>query len=105
MAARFTDRSLADRALRELRAQFDLSPSDVSLAPMGSSDQPAGSIYLLAGRFLESRVREVLGIVEGRGGVIVANVDEGWTRPRTMRPVDRGARKPALRHQPGRSMV
>jgi hypothetical protein len=82
MAARFTDWDAADRTLADLRGRFDLDPSDVSVAPLGGSDQPHGSVFLLAGRFRESNVPQVRRIVEGAGGDIVADVDEGWTRPR-----------------------
>jgi len=68
-----------------MRAQLDLGPTDVGIAPLGGADQPLGTTFLLAGRFQESRLEEIRGIIERDGGEIVADLDEGRTRPREAR--------------------
>lgn len=84
MAARFGNVASAEDARSRLRDRFDLGSSDVSVAPLGGTDHPAGCVSL-AGRFLDPRVDEVRGILEGAGGEIIADLDEGWTRPRANR--------------------
>jgi len=54
----------------------------MATAPLGGADQPQDAKYLLAGRFRESRLDEIRSIIEGDGGVIVADLDEMRTRPR-----------------------
>lgn len=82
LAARFTDGAAADRALAQLRRRLELGAADASLAPLGGGDQPTDGSIILAGRFREARVLEVRGFIEASGGVMVTDVDEGWTKPR-----------------------
>jgi hypothetical protein len=82
LAARFTDAAAADRALAHLRHRLELGSDDASLAPLGGADQPTDGSVILAGRFRESRVPEVRRFMEASGGVVVTDVDEGWTKPR-----------------------
>ena len=85
IAARFLEAAAASRAVSRMRAQLDLGPTDVGIAPLGGADQPLGTTFLLAGRFQESRLEEIRGIIERDGGEIVADLDEGRTRPREAR--------------------
>lgn len=82
VAARFGDETAAQKAVAVLRSLLDLGATDVSVAPLGGVDQPAGPTSLLAGRFVDPRVSEVREIIRQAGGEIVADLDEGWTRPR-----------------------
>ena len=86
LAARFATAEEADVAVTRLRRELDLGPDDVGLAPLGGADQPAGDAVVLAGRFREARVALVREVIAGAGGVMVADVDEGWTKPRTRSP-------------------
>ncbi len=69
------------RALQQLRAAYDLGPNDAQTAPLGAADDPDG-LTLLAGRFYDTRVSDIRDSIEGNGGEIVVDVDEGWTLPR-----------------------
>jgi hypothetical protein len=80
LAARFADREAAGRVLQQLRASYDLGPRDAETAPLGEADDPDG-LTLLAGRFHDTRVGEIRHAIEGAGGEIVADLDEGWTHP------------------------
>ncbi len=82
LAARFIDAAAADRALAHLRHRLELGSDDASLAPLGGTDQPTDGSVVLAGRFRESRVAAVRRFIEASGGVVVTDVDEGWTKPR-----------------------
>lgn len=82
IAARFREAGSVSRALARLKAHLDLGPDDVGVAPLGSVDQPRDADFLLAGRFRESRLSEIRSIIERDGGEIVADLDEGRTRPR-----------------------
>ncbi len=83
IAARFVGAEAASRAISRMRSQFDLGPGDVGIAPLGGADQPLEAKVLLAGRFRESRLDEIRRIIQRDGGEIVADLDEGQTRPRT----------------------
>lgn len=82
----------ASRAVSRMRVRLDLGPDDVGIAPLGGADQPQEATILLAGRFREARIDEIRHIIQRAGGEIVADLDEGRTRPR--RPS--GASPPAL---------
>ncbi len=72
----------ASRVIVRMKARLDLGPDDVGIAPLGGSDQPQGAQVLLAGRFREARLDEIRSIIERAGGEIVADLDEGRTKPR-----------------------
>ena len=94
LAARFATAEEGDHAIAHLRRVLDLGPDDVGLAPLGGADQPEGGSVVLAGRFREARVGEVRDVIRHAGGVVIADVDEGWTKPRvrsTSRPSAWGA--------------
>ncbi len=82
LAARFGDETAAQKVVALLRRRLDLGATDLSVAPLGGVDQPPGPASLLAGRFVDPRVSEVREIIRQAGGEIVADLDEGWTRPR-----------------------
>ncbi len=76
VAATFADEAAARRALAELRERYELRPVDAEVAPLGTAGQETGGQVVLAGRFNESVVPDVERLIEGRGGAIVAEVDE-----------------------------
>lgn len=82
IAARFMEAEAASRVVSRMKARLDLGPDDVGIAPLGGADQPQGAQVLLAGRFREARLDEIRSIIERHGGEIVADLDEGRTRPR-----------------------
>ncbi len=82
IAARFVEAEAASRVIARMRSRLDLGPGDVGIAPLGGADQPLEAKVLLAGRFQESRLDEIRRIIQGDGGEIVADLDEGRTRPR-----------------------
>lgn len=95
IAARFMEADAASRAVSRMKARFDLGPSDVGIAPLGGADQPVGARVLVAGRFREARLDEIRSIIARDGGEIVADLDEGRTRPRSYsRPVDQRGQAP-----------
>lgn len=87
IAARFREAGAVSRAVSLLRSVLDVGPDDVGTAPLGGVDQPQDAKFLLAGRFRESRLDEIRSIIEHGGGEIVADLDEGRTRPRVSRSV------------------
>jgi len=82
IAARFMEAEAASRVVSRMKARLDLGPDDVGIAPLGGADQPQGAQVLLAGRFREARLDEIRSIIERHGGEIVADLDEGRTKPR-----------------------
>ncbi len=82
IAARFVQAEAASRAISRMRSRLDLGPGDVGMAPLGGADHPQEAKVLVAGRFRESRLEEIRRIIQGDGGEIVADLDEGRTRPR-----------------------
>lgn len=82
IAARFMEAEAASRVISRMKARLDLGPDDVGIAPLGGVDQPQGAQVLLAGRFREARLDEIRSIIERDGGEIVADLDEGRTKPR-----------------------
>lgn len=82
IAARFVEAEAASRAISRMKVTLDLGPDDVGIAPLGGADQPQEAKVLLAGRFREARLDEIRRIIQCAGGEIVADLDEGRTRPR-----------------------
>jgi hypothetical protein len=60
-----------------------LAPPDVDIAPLASGDAPATDDTVLAARFPDQDAAKAAALLRQAGGVIVANVDERWTRPRS----------------------
>ena len=60
--------------------------SDVDIAPLGDPGHPESEDTVLAGRFPEKATAAVAQLISEAGGVVVADVDEAWTRPREMSP-------------------
>jgi len=77
VAARFADRRAARHLLERLRSKYGLGPRDAEVAPLGSAE---GYATVLAGRFRESRVAEVVELIRRAGGEVVADIDERWTQ-------------------------
>lgn len=90
LAARFSDRRIASAVRDMLRRRMDVAPPDVEIAPLGIPGQPSTNDTLLAGRFSDAQAPEVAELVVEAGGEIVANVDETWTRPRSIARRERG---------------
>lgn len=83
LAARFPDPRRASAALDALRGRLALADDDAAIAPLGTpgaADQ--GEQTLLAGRFRENQIDLVCSAVANAGGLVVADVDEQWTRSR-----------------------
>ena len=76
VAATFADEATAHRVLAELRERYDLRPVDAAVAPLATSGVEDGGRVVLAGRFRESVIPDVERLIEGRGGAVVAEVDE-----------------------------
>jgi hypothetical protein len=79
VAARFADRRAARHLLERLRSRYGLGPRDAEVAPLGATD---GHATVLAGRFREGRVAEVVELIRRAGGEVVADIDERWTHSR-----------------------
>jgi hypothetical protein len=82
LAARFADRRIASAVRDLLRRQMRMAPADVDIAPL-AAEEPATDDTLLAARFPDRDAAEAATLLRDAGGVIVANVDERWTRPRS----------------------
>ena len=107
LAAKFADREAALRVLESLRAAYDLGPHDAEVAPLGEPDDGDRST-VLAGRFHDARLAAIRDTISRAGGLVVADVDEGWTHPRavatnvraeTARVEQRRARSEAARRE------
>lgn len=62
----------ARAALAELRDRFGLGPGEADVRPLGSTEYgEPNEAHLLAGRFEDHAVAEVMALVRRRGGVIV----------------------------------
>jgi hypothetical protein len=79
LAASFMDEDSAASAMRELDARFSTDGAGVSVAALGRASQPGGPTTILAGRFREEVIAAVRHAVEGFGGTVVVDVDEGAT--------------------------
>ena len=82
LAARFADRRIASAVRDLLRRQMRLDPPEIDIAPL-AADEPATDETVLAARFSDGDAAEAAALLRDAGGVIVANVDERWTRPRS----------------------
>ena len=82
LAARFADRRIASAVRDLLRRQMRLDPPEIDIAPL-AADEPATDETVLAARLSDSDAVEAAALLRDAGGVIVANVDERWTRPRS----------------------
>ncbi|HWH36714.1 MAG TPA: hypothetical protein VNT28_02940 [Candidatus Limnocylindrales bacterium] len=80
LAARFPDWEHASQALESIQDEID-NGVQVEIAPLAGGGTTAADT-LLAGHFAEEQKPHVETIVREAGGVIVADVDERWTRPR-----------------------
>lgn len=80
LAARFRDRDAARGVLELLRDRLPLGVSDADIAPLAGAADPTRGEALLAGRFREARVPEVIRVIEDAGGEILADVPETWTK-------------------------
>lgn len=85
VAARFGDREAAAGVLRVLRERYGLGPGDADLAPLGAPTSLEERATLLAGRFHDEKVGEIVQLIERSDGMVVADIDEQWTRPRSAR--------------------
>jgi hypothetical protein len=82
LAARFPDRDRASSVLYRLHQTVHVSPPDVAIAPLGMPGSTGSDETLLAGRFPDERLPEVVRLVHEAGGEIVADVDERRTHSR-----------------------
>ena len=82
LAARFADRRIASAVRDMLSRRMHVSPPDVDIAPLANTEEPATDETVLAARFPDRDAAEAAALLRDAGGVIVANVDERWTRPR-----------------------
>ena len=95
VAARFGDPAAARHVLEELRSRYELSREDAEIAPLGTpADAEDDRALVLAGRFYDERVGEVRRLVEHYGGQVVADIEEGATRPRRSSAPDVHRRRP-----------
>jgi hypothetical protein len=85
LAARFADRRIASAVREMLHRQMHVSPPDVDIAPLAISGEreTASDDTVLAARFPDQDCGEAAALLRDAGGVIVVNVDERWTRPRS----------------------
>jgi hypothetical protein len=81
LAARFPQRNSASAVLSRLGHALAIHPPDVAIAPLGVPGSDIAGETLLAGRFPDERLPEVIRFVHDGGGEVVANVDERWTVP------------------------
>lgn len=81
VAARFPGPEQAWIVLGELHRNLNVDPPDVAVAPLGIPGQEPANEFVLAGRFTDDSVAQVVGLVREGGGVVVADVDEVRTRP------------------------
>ena len=79
VAARFSGFEQARAVLYQLQRNLKVDPPDVAVAPLGIPGQPPANEFVLAGRFPEDSVSQVIGLVRDAGGEVVADVDESWT--------------------------
>lgn len=78
LAAKFRHRARASTVLNQLQQTLRVRPPDVAIAPLGLPGTQAADETLLAGRFADDRVSDVIRMVHEEGGEIVANVEEAW---------------------------
>jgi hypothetical protein len=83
LAARFGDRRAAAAARDRLMQRLRGCDARMQIAPLGVLGEPHSDNTVLAGHFPDEEAPVVAETVRETGGVIVTNVDEAWTRPRT----------------------
>lgn len=96
LAAKFADRRIAWAVRDVLRRRMHIAAPDVDVAPL-AADEPATDETVLAARFPDQDAAKAAELLRNAGGVIVANIDERWTRPRI--PVTAGAWGSTLRRE------
>ena len=84
LAAKFRDRRAASAVRERLQNALRDDASDVAIAPLGTPGQAACDDTVLAGCFPDNEAAAVTQLISEAGGEVVANVDEEWTRPRTV---------------------
>jgi hypothetical protein len=105
LAARFRNRETAAAALRAIRERLRLDIEDAAIAPLGwPGRDDAAEETVLAGRFQDHHTFSVRDLIGRHGGVVVADVDELWTRPRIPVTGD-AASRPAIQPHPERLTV
>ena len=83
LAVRFADRRIASAMRDLLHRRMNLAPVDVDIAPLATAEARASDDTVLAARCPDQDCAEAAALLRRAGGVIVANVDERWTLPRT----------------------
>src|SRR5690348_10764836 len=78
LAAAFDDAAAARSVVDELRNRYRLRPTDVSMAPLSTSE-PRTRQTVVAGRFADEAIPDIRAFVARRGGEVVSDVDEQWT--------------------------
>jgi hypothetical protein len=81
VAARFNEPRRAAAVLDLLHERLHVALPDADVAPLGTPGQPPSNDAVLAGRFPDEQASLVMDLLRRAGGVVVANVDERWTRP------------------------
>ena len=83
IAAAFPDSNEARAAEAELRAQLDVGPADIGLAPVGGDPARSGLRALLAGRFRQHRTQLVESTVLRHRGRVIEDLPEARVRPKS----------------------
>ena len=84
LAAKFRDKRAASAVRERLLNAVRGDASEVDIAPLGTPGQPACDDTVLAGCFPDDEAAAVTRLISEAGGEVVTNVDEAWTRPRSM---------------------
>jgi hypothetical protein len=77
LAAAFPDDSTAHVAEARLIAQLELEANQIGVEALAHLPDRVGSRAILAGRFREDRVGVVRKLLEGLGGTLVIDIDDG----------------------------
>ena len=77
LAAAFPDDSSAHAAEARLIAQLDLKANQIGVEALTHLRDRVGSRAILAGRFQEDRVGVARKLLEGFGGTLVIDIDDG----------------------------
>lgn len=76
VAASFDDEAIAEAVCDGLTRRFGLRPGAVDVAPLGRAAEPAGPAAVVAGRFRDDDIDDVIAVFAGSGGTVVADIDE-----------------------------
>ena len=76
VAAAFPEPEAAQAAVDELRAQLDLEPSDIAVAPAGGDPSRNGFRALMVGRFRQHRRQLVEAVVRTHRGLVLDDLPE-----------------------------